>query len=239
MGYTVTSKLSQGLSLAENKLLSNPGLTYLKSCDGFYNGKIYSGAGNWLNDGTAGAIPLIATGGITFTTDHFTFNGTTGVFNTSGDSYDIPNKLNDFTVGLVMSYITTATATGFIAGKGTGVNSGYHTQMNGVSRAPLILVRDASANTPSALASTAPAVGQKFLLTAGGTAAGLVFCGVDTTVVTGTDSRTASSDNSLVFHVSGSNTGTNVIPFDVYCVFIKNGPMTNQNRLDVMAYHGF
>lgn len=231
---------------ARSVVPTNPA-ALLASMVGWWDAPTYSGLGNLLNLGTAGAvgdmIPGATTAAPTFTTDHFTFDGVDDLMMTAGDvnAFDAPAKnAGTFSFGAVIRLPATAPLNfgiyfGKLGGAGAG---GWFVCANGTTYANSAQVLDASLSGPAPV-SAASSAGTKVLFAGVLPNDGNLLAYLNAASVSAADIRSASaSSNAVQTGFGRSSTGTSPQKFDLYAAFVHQGFLTAPQLQSICTYYG-
>jgi hypothetical protein len=217
---------------------SNPGGSLLATMVGWWDALTYSGSGNLLNKGTAGAsgdmVPAGGSASPTFSTNHFVFDGVNDFMSNATDiaSFDIPNKGTTFTAGIVINMPNTPNNGANYFCKGNG--PGWAIFGNGT-----LFGTKAFVNDSSYYIATGPVGTQnvKALHLMQVTTTQVIAALNNTQGTPITDGRTGSADSSQVL-LLGQNGGGVCQKMDLYGAFVHRGALTAQNITDIGTYYG-
>lgn len=215
----------------------------LNSMVGWWDALTYSGSGNLLNKGTAGAAgDMIPAGGPVFSTDHFTMDGVNDVFATAGNvtAFDAPAKgAGAFSFGVILKFLTTISFTTFMA-KYPGTVGGYYMLANGTANQSYTQIRDALGGITAVALSPLGSASEKCVLATVVPNSGSPTSYKNSTAGTPVaDNRTAAISSATSAKTTiGSIDGASYQNFQMFGAFIHQGALSAGNLADIAAYYG-
>lgn len=205
----------------------------------------YSGSGNWLNLGTAGAaLDAVASGSPTFNTDHFTLNGTSQYFEVPDDPLLDFAANESFTVLCVAAQATYTASRIMVAKKNTSGSgdSGYYIRNDATTPALVQVQINGTVNgekTVTSVASRADGARTAAVLLRNVTADTL-GAGVGGSVTTSNDTTGGTGPtNALPLRIGRfSGAATSYCAMDVYDVAVWRTNLSTANLAAIAAYLG-